>query len=397
MRQAASNLAAASSALNAEIANVNLVFPGFDEQESRTILNVPFAIGPVPMVLQVDVFAGYGILGAFRLERDTTTELDQTVDSDRRVAHATVGVEPYASAGLSAFVGAGFDFGALSATVGLEGMVTLARINVPIVTGAGADLVSERDQRPLPGDVLPPVAQGLDAFLFGAPKSYRFLTSYDFGASVVSTRRSSGTLDGRVRVKFAFFRRTWRKRIAKPTRLPAETFELVSAESSRYPGVGGNTTATPVTAEGCAPTDGAAPSRAAAFPRVGSLPPVRRCRRTPARGRSTGGRSRSSSRRPAARSSTKSAPRPARDVLSGAECDNGFARPIAPRSANPGSTPGTPNAAAHPAARCIGKRSSEGSEHAAPFLEQGPARAPRHRLSSQARSGRDASARTERA
>jgi hypothetical protein len=221
LRNAANALAEATTSLKGAASAVNLHFADTHGDESQTIVNAPFAIGPVPMVLQIDVFAQYGISGNFDLLLDFQSNLDSKVPtppqapSSKQLAHVKASVVPYASAGLSAFVGAGFDFGALSATIGLEGAITLADVKAPIFAGAGLDMAVVTDPRPIPADILPPVSLAADAFQFGAPKSFKFSVAYDYGAGVDVTDVLSGELNGRLRIKFFFFSRTWRKRVVK--------------------------------------------------------------------------------------------------------------------------------------------------------------------------------------
>ena len=81
-----------------------------DEEESQTILTVQFAIGPVPMVLEIDAFADYGVSGDLDVGLQFPNVLDsQSLNKVSPIAKAGATQMPHASAGLSAFVGAGFD------------------------------------------------------------------------------------------------------------------------------------------------------------------------------------------------------------------------------------------------------------------------------------------------
>ena len=219
LRDAASDLAGATNALKGKLFDpqqLNLQFADTSGEESQTIVNVPFAIGPVPMVLQVDVFAKYGVSGNFDLDLEFPLGLDTPVGPPQTIAHIGANVVPYAGAGLSAFVGAGFDLGAISATIGLEGQVTLADLKAPIFAGAGFDVaVTDDSARPLPVDLAPPVSLAANAFQFSVPKSFKFFVTYDYGAGVDLDNVLSGEIDGRLRIKFFFFSRTWRKRVVK--------------------------------------------------------------------------------------------------------------------------------------------------------------------------------------
>ena len=212
-------------------------FLNISESESETILNVPFAIGPVPMVLQIDVFAAYGIAGNFQLKftvplnklagLDDTSNVANPSDPDHRqgtqipLAHAEVDVLPYASAGLSAFVGAGVDLGAFSATVGIEGSVTLADIAAPVYAGAGIELTEQYDPRPIPAPIANVSVPDLSMinpvgslFHFQLPKSFQFFVWFDYGAGIELDNVLTGEIDARLRISFLFFSKTWRKQIA---------------------------------------------------------------------------------------------------------------------------------------------------------------------------------------
>ena len=220
LRQAASGLALATKGLRDALFNeldptVSLQFADTHGDESQTVVNAPFAIGPIPMVLQIDVFASYGITGNFDLGLDFPVTLESPVAEAQPVAHVKASVVPYAVAGLSAFVGAGFDLGPLKATVGIEGQLTLADVRAPIFVGAGIDVAVQQDLRPLPTELLPPVSIAEDAFQFGIPKSFKFYAGYNYGAGVDLVNVLSGTLNGRLSIRFFFFSRTWRKRIVQ--------------------------------------------------------------------------------------------------------------------------------------------------------------------------------------
>jgi hypothetical protein len=220
-RQIAGNLTNASVAFAEKFTlsgpgRLSLQFGDSHGEESQTILNIPFAIGPVPMVLQVDVFAQYGVSGNFALDVEPPVGLEGPANVEQTVAKVDANVVPYASAGLSAFVGAGIDIGPIAATIGLEGAVTLADLKAPIFAGAGVKVAVTQDVRPLPVDIQPPVATAANAFVFGGgPKSFKYSVFYDYGAGVDLDNILSGALNGRLRIRFAFFSRTWRKQIVK--------------------------------------------------------------------------------------------------------------------------------------------------------------------------------------
>jgi hypothetical protein len=233
LKNAAKFLSGASADLrNALTDHVKVDFIDRSEEVSRTVVNVPFAIGPIPMLLQVDIYAQYGITGRFNLDLEFPELLQSDATAPQRLAHANLGVLPHASAGVSAFVGAGLSLGPLHASIGIEGAVTLADIRVPIFAGAGIWVAVEHDLR-LPEPLIrPPVSEALNLTALGTPPtSFKFFVSYDYGAAVDLLNVLSGEIDGRLRIKFFFFSRTWRKRIVSFSGWSFH-FDLVSRGSS---------------------------------------------------------------------------------------------------------------------------------------------------------------------
>jgi hypothetical protein len=195
--------------------DLKIEFLNKSHQETQTIVNVPFAIGPVPCVLQIDLSTSFGVKGNFALELNFPLNLDSKPGDKSKIAHASANVVPYASAALSAFVGAGVDYGAFSATLGLEGRVYLADAQAPLFVGAGVDMEVLDDFRPIPDDVKPPISIAANAFHLGVPKAFKFSASYDYGMRLDVTKVLDGELNARLRIKFCFFSRTWRKRVIK--------------------------------------------------------------------------------------------------------------------------------------------------------------------------------------
>src|SRR5262249_48016239 len=151
---------------------------------------------------QVDIFANFGVNGSFDAELSAPLDLDlfvgDTPSDPAEIAKVGARVTPYASAGLSAFVGAGFDLGPISASIGIEGALTLANVTPPVYAGASLDLQVLKDPRPLLADALPPITTNANAFQFHAPKSFNFFVKYDYGVSVDLNNVLSGEIDGRL-------------------------------------------------------------------------------------------------------------------------------------------------------------------------------------------------------
>jgi hypothetical protein len=214
-------------------------------QESKTIINVPFAIGPVPMVLQVDAFYTYGIAGYFEyLVQFPFNPLDVQVGRKEKIAHVKAGVAPYAGAGLSAFVGAGTSLGGFSATLGVEGAITLGNLKAPIFAGAGVGAIATKDERPFEAALQTPGVQvaselvGLDKIThFGVPTAFKFYVWYDYGAGLRADDILKGQLSARLRIKFFFFSREWRKQIIQFNGFSFHR-DFISGKLGTEPGVG---------------------------------------------------------------------------------------------------------------------------------------------------------------
>jgi hypothetical protein len=217
--------------------------------ESKTIIQAQFQIGPVPVLLEIDAFYSYGAAGYFEINFHFPFDpFSQELVQRQNIADVRAGVMPFAAAGLSAFVGAGRRLGPISASVGIEGSVTLGDIKAPIFGGAGIGMETQFDDRTQETE-LNPLAQltmqavGLDNLThFGRPKSAKFFVWYNYGAALELRDILSGEIKGRVRIKFAFFSRTWRKRIVKFNGF-SRTFHLVSGKDGVDPDDGTQTQA----------------------------------------------------------------------------------------------------------------------------------------------------------
>ncbi len=228
-----------SSGSNPLSTTYNLQFANVKQNESQTIISATFPIGPIPLVLQVDVFAAYGVQGAFTVDLDFSALgiAAATKSTSAKLAEVSAQVMPYASAGLSAFVGVGFSLGPIGAAVGIEGDVTLAEVRVPIFAGAGLDVNVTKDNRQAPPDIMPPIslsALGSDlgaAVPFGVPKNIGFSVWYNYGIGLDLDNILSGEIDASLRINFFFFSRTWRERVVQFNGW-SKHFDLVSGAGS---------------------------------------------------------------------------------------------------------------------------------------------------------------------
>ena len=240
----------ATSQLLSSIGLTSFAFGGDPVEESQTIVNAPFFIGPVPMVLQIDVYAQYGVIGNFDVNLKLPALLGTGVNDKNVLDLARIGtrVTPYAAAGLGAFVGAGIDLGAVSATIGIEGRITLAEVSAPIFAGVGVKALVLKDDRQPPADVLL-AAIGANSFALD-PKSYKYFVTYDYGAGIDINNVLAGEINGRLRIKFFTFSRTWRKRVVRFNGW-SKHFDIYQGNSDQSPN---GATVSPQTTSGTLPT-----------------------------------------------------------------------------------------------------------------------------------------------
>jgi hypothetical protein len=206
--------------------------------EARPIFDKTVFIGPIPINMEVDVATKYGVNGGLEFGLQLPTKLGEgrgNLDNPKSpviddIANVLVTAEPYAAAGLSVFAGIGGGVGPLKASAGIEGALTLARLSVPVHAGAGLGVATTVDDRPLDGFKFP-ISQLASVFPIGKPLSYKFFATYDYGAKVVLADVLKGELSAKAKVKFAWFSRTWRKRLVKFNGW-TKTFELLKGEDN---------------------------------------------------------------------------------------------------------------------------------------------------------------------
>jgi hypothetical protein len=202
--------------------------------ETRTVFETEFTIGPVPVMIEVDTAVSYGLGGSIDFGVTFPTSLNGSAgnlsnpDSAQpaNLAHARVIVEPFAAAGLALFAGVGIRF----ASFGVEGSINLARIRAPFRAGVGLGVISVNDTRAEPTSLTELALKGgniQDVMPFGKGRSYRFYLTHDYAAEVRVQDVLRGTVNGKVRVKFGFFRRTWRRQIYSFKGLEDQTFPLL--------------------------------------------------------------------------------------------------------------------------------------------------------------------------
>jgi hypothetical protein len=198
-----------------------------NNSETQTLFEATFFIGPIPCLLQVQAVEGYGIGGNLHFNFSPGSVLS---NQDReQIANINGNVAPYANAGISLFVGVGFDIGVASASAGVEGEVSLGNVSAPIVAGAGLDIASEPDPRPLPTDL----ANIAGALPLITPRQYQFFLDYNYGAQVDISQILQGYLAARLEVSFLFWSASWTQTIVRfDSPFPPLTINLISGDGT---------------------------------------------------------------------------------------------------------------------------------------------------------------------
>ena len=203
--------------------------------KSQQLANVTFFVGPVPANLTVDAVFNYGITGGLSFELTPERFVDSLRDENaHKLASAKADVTPGAGASIDMFVGAGFDCGFAAAKLGIAGIITLANIDVPLVAGAHLKVRSEpEDARELPDDLtaLLGTTPADTLFPLGGAKRFQFLAGYDYSATVNLYDILRGQIDARLKLKFFWFSKTYKAKIASFPGLPPQQYVLVSGGS----------------------------------------------------------------------------------------------------------------------------------------------------------------------
>lgn len=187
------------------------------DSESLTLIALQFFIGPIPCLLEVTSYADYGIVGGFGI----SLEPQKLVSSPGRFVQVGAQAGPYANSGITLFVGVGFNLGVLKLTAGVEGGVTLGQLNLPAHVSAGLSLQRGQERtedRTIPSD-LAELSTGRVLFpRTGKLQDYAFQYNYQYGVGLEVTDILSGFLDGSLKVKFLFFSKSFKQRIATPSK-----------------------------------------------------------------------------------------------------------------------------------------------------------------------------------
>jgi hypothetical protein len=186
----------------------------FNHDEDITVEQVQFFIGPIPVNLELDVTTHYGATIGATLNFDPASVIQTALTSTTQqaaqpIASVEVTGAPNANAGISLFAGVGFGVAGFTAKIGVEAALSLGTITVPAYAGAGIGLGTEPDHRDLPPDMVP-FATGQDLI---PRKSYVATLTYNAGLQVQLSGILDGSVSAKLKIKIAFFSKTWRKQL----------------------------------------------------------------------------------------------------------------------------------------------------------------------------------------
>ena len=212
MRRDAQKLAAATAQLSRAIQKqADLEFHDSVHQETRSIGNVAVTLGPVPLVVQLDLTVSYGMAGRFAVDLAYPLNLDGPTSGHDAVARVESSTLPHVSAALTAVIAADPKLAAFSAVAQAEGVVSLGDIRAPLFATVGLGRTAFPDTRPLPSDIKPPVARSEAAFSFGSPRRYQYEATFEYGAGLDVLSALDGKIHTQLTVPMGNGHRTWSK------------------------------------------------------------------------------------------------------------------------------------------------------------------------------------------
>lgn len=177
---------------------------------NEDIVSVQFFIGPLPCLLEVGAYISYGVAGGLGFHLLNLG--DGAANGDIELASASADITPYAGAGITLYVGVGFKINGFKASAGIEGAINLANVDVPFVLKAGLNLATSEDHR-IP--TIEGIPTSLHETIGSKLKKYHLSMNYTFYAGVVIQNILSGEIRVKIKLKFFFFSKTYRKTILK--------------------------------------------------------------------------------------------------------------------------------------------------------------------------------------
>ncbi len=173
------------------------VLPFIERHESFTAFHVEFEypVGPVSVIIEIELAGGWGITGALETQFAGTP------------ATASIKASLTPSLDVTAVAFAGIGLGPVA--VGIGGELMLVDLQTPLAAGVTLTQAQEADPRTVPAPIT-----GLPyAFDFG-PQTGHWTGDWTFGAGA-RAEFLSGKIDLQARVRMLFFKKTFKKVIAK--------------------------------------------------------------------------------------------------------------------------------------------------------------------------------------
>ena len=196
------------SALQAYNPSSSIRFLSVNRNDSVTIVNVQFFIGPIPVNITVDVGAFYGLTGDLFYRFSPMSALAMTPNTTAQVAAVGGKLVPSVGATLQIFAGVGFDLPGFAIKAGIEGDLLLVEVEGNLEAGVGLSLATQVDGRSIPSP-LDTLGQG---HLF-PPRQYEFFIDWFYDASIGIPAILKGTINGKLKLKALFFSKTFKKTI----------------------------------------------------------------------------------------------------------------------------------------------------------------------------------------
>jgi hypothetical protein len=196
--------------------------------EEHTLFQAQFFIGPVPCNLEVFLTTEYGLKVYADIRYNPAVAMqtilspgclpddEECLRQEPDLIHASIHANPGAGVGLGMFAGVGFSVNGFTTKLGVQGDLSLGRIGTDGHVGAGFGLTSVIDDRPLPLDLEPLFPEQWARGDTQLPT--RIITPqlrFDAGLGVGVRDILSGSFSAKLKIKIAFFSKSWSKRLLK--------------------------------------------------------------------------------------------------------------------------------------------------------------------------------------
>jgi Ca2+-binding RTX toxin-like protein len=197
------------------------------ETEQHTLFNQQFFVGPVPCNLEVYLTTEYGIdVKAdlrFNPASAMATIINPGCDPNRTpcetyspaFATATAMAVPHAGVGLGMFAGVGFSVNGFTTKLGIQGDLSLGKIEINGHVGTHLALASTPDSRRAPVDLTELFPESWGGENQVATRLLTTQIGFTAGLGVHLRDILSGSVSAKLKIKIAFFSKSWSKRLFK--------------------------------------------------------------------------------------------------------------------------------------------------------------------------------------